>query len=137
MATNVDVLESIGPLSLVFERNMLLAHEMIPAIDLSITNLEEFCIETIDDAIKSYLRKFMIKDENNIVTVVASYPKADHEGRKLLNQEFIETEINSFTEVSHEVIDSALSLHGEVIYILVTLIEERFSSITNEVFQST
>ena len=79
MATNVDVLESTGPLSLVFEKNILLAHEMIPAIDLSITNLEEFCIETTDDAIKSYLRKFMIKNENNIVTVVASYLKADHE----------------------------------------------------------
>ena len=41
VAAYLDILESMGPLSLVFEKNMLLAHKVIPAVDLSMTNLEE------------------------------------------------------------------------------------------------
>ena len=41
VAAYLDVLESMGPLSLVFEKNVLLAHKVIPAVDLSMTNLEE------------------------------------------------------------------------------------------------
>ena len=61
VATYLNVLESIGPLSLVFlKKNMLLAHQVIPAVDLSINNLEELHTETIDNAITNFLRKFAI-----------------------------------------------------------------------------
>ena len=48
----------------------------------------------------------MVKDED-IVTVTALYLKVGREQQKLRNQES-ETEINSFTNVSNEAINSAL-----------------------------
>ena len=80
----------------------------------------------------------MINYEDVVMQLwLASYPKLAIKQQKLLNQEFIEIEIESFTDVCHEAIDSALSLCEEAVAILVPLIKERFSSFRNEVFQST
>ena len=49
----LNVLESIGLQSLV-KKNMLLAHKVIPVVDLLIISLEEFRKETFDDAIASF-----------------------------------------------------------------------------------
>lgn len=68
--------------------------------------MEEFPTKTIDDAITSFERQCLVKDED-IVTVTALYLKVGREQQKLRNQES-ETEINSFTNVSDEAINSAL-----------------------------
>lgn len=80
--------------------------------------MEEFPTKTIDDAITSFERQCLVKDED-ILTIAALYLKAGREQQKLWNQES-ETEINSFTKVSDEAINSALSLCEEADDILVT-----------------
>ena len=134
VAVYFNTLERIALQSLAFEKNMLLPHEMISTVYLWITNLEEFPTKTIDDAITSFERQCLVKDED-IVTVTALYLKVGREQQKLRNQES-ETEINSFTNVSDEAINSALWLCEEAVDILVTHIKEWFSSFRNEVFQS-
>lgn len=53
-------------------------YEVKPAVEQTILTLEEMKNED-DDTINSFLRKFNLSDENNLVTVVSEYPKAGHE----------------------------------------------------------
>lgn len=59
----LDILESIGPLSLVFENNMLLAFDVQSAVETSIVNLEAIKEEEFKGAIDSFLRKLTLHEE--------------------------------------------------------------------------
>lgn len=59
----LDILKSIGPLSLVFENNMLLAFDVQSAVETSIVNLEAIKEEEFKGAIDSFLRKLTLRKE--------------------------------------------------------------------------
>ena len=50
-----------------------------PTVEKSIDILEGLKYENLDDAVDSYLKKFSIRNEDGLVTIVANYYKASHE----------------------------------------------------------
>ena len=61
MAVYLDILEAVVPISLVFEKNLLMSHEISLAVEKNVLNLEDLCDEGLDYAIDSDLTKFFIK----------------------------------------------------------------------------
>ena len=75
-------LEAVGPLSLIFEKNLLMFHDISLVVEKTVLNLEDLCNEGLDYAIDSYLTKFFIKDKDSLTTVISNYTKTHHERRK-------------------------------------------------------
>lgn len=138
VACYLDILESISPLSLIFEKKYLMAYEVKPAIEKTFANLEEMKGEDLNSAISSFLHKFSInEDDTNKVRITSMYPIAGHERRKLKNREFIEIELEEMTNADNSSIEAALKLRSTSIDSLVPLITDRFSSFTeNEVINA-
>ena len=76
VAMYLDILEAVGPLSLIFEKNLLMSHEISPVVEKTVLNLEDLCDKGLDYTIDSCLAKFFIKDENGLTTVISNYTKA-------------------------------------------------------------
>ena len=95
----VDILESVSILSLQFERNLLMAFEVRLELEKALSRLEEMRDETEEEAIDSCIKKFSIKDEFDLVTLTAEYPKAGHERKKIGNQEYTEVELDTMTNI--------------------------------------
>ena len=74
-------LEPVGPLSLIFQKNLLMFHDISPVVEKTVLNLEELCDEGLDYAIDSYLAKFFIKDRDGLTTVISNYTKTCQERR--------------------------------------------------------
>ena len=136
VAVYLDVLESIGPLSLVFEQCVLMVYDVQPAVEKCLMILDDLKEESLDEAINSFLKQFSVKDENGVTTVVASYAKQGHERRKPANREYIEIEMADMTFTEIVSMEKALQLRAEAIEILVPLIKDRFKSFESEIFQS-
>ena len=138
----LDILESISPLSLIFEKKNLIAYEVKPAVEKTLLNLQELSKETLaDDAIDSSLHKFSIQsndNEDNGIKISAIYPKKDHERRKPANQEMIEIELDDMKNANMRSIEEALNLRSSSIESLLPLIQDHFSSFTeSEVIAAT
>ncbi|XP_065678256.1 zinc finger protein 862-like [Hydra vulgaris] len=131
----LDVLEKLSPLSLVFEKKTLLVHEVKPAIDLTKDYLVELSNETIDDILDSYLLKFRIKYKDDTTTLVSSYFKDGHELKKT-NAEFVDIELYDMTNINFDSINAAIEVRKTAVNIIKPLIDDRFSSLSNTVFES-
>ena len=131
-AAYLDILESIGPLSLIFEKKLLMAYDVKPAVEQALSCIEELQNEDIDEAYSSFLRKFTIKDEDELVAVTSRYPKLGHERRQLRNREYIEIELDDMTSVNRQSLEQAIELRAEGVDIIVPLIKDRFSSFTDD-----
>ena len=68
-------MESIEPPSLVSEKSVLMAFDFQSAVDKCLLVLEDLKGELLEDAIDSFLLKFAIKDEDDLVTVTSRYQK--------------------------------------------------------------
>ena len=136
VAGYLDFLEKLSPLSLIFEKNVLMAYEVNPAIDTAFTYLEDMAEEEVEDMIDSYLQKFTIVDEDGLVTVVGNYPKSGHERKNVQNREYIDIELDDMREVDVEAIERARNTRHEGALTVIPLIQERFSSFSSELFQS-
>ena len=44
----LNILKAIGPLSLIFEKNLLMSLDISPAVETSILNLEDLCDEGLN-----------------------------------------------------------------------------------------
>ena len=75
-------LEPVGPLSLIFEKNLLMFHDISLVVEKTVLNLEDLCDEGLDYAIDSYLTKFFIKDRDSLTTVISNNTKTSQERRK-------------------------------------------------------
>ena len=82
--------------------------------------------EDIDDIIDANLRKFRIVDEDDLVTLVSSYPKTGHELKMAQNREYIEIELENMTNLHHGSIEAAMEtrcqgaeicIKGEVFFV--------------------
>ena len=94
MAPYLDIVENITPLSMVFENNLLMAYEVVPVVQETIARLETLSEESADELSQdSFLHMFKIKDEDDLITVIANYPKARHERRDEVNCEYAEIEL--------------------------------------------
>jgi len=113
-------------------------HDVYPAVQKTVENLEEFREENIDNTIDSHLTKFRIKDENDLITLVSSYTKAGHEGKNPANREYIEIEIDSFCEatLNEDTLQRSLEIRVSAIDVFVPLIEGRLGSFNEEIFRS-
>ncbi|XP_065655360.1 zinc finger protein 862-like [Hydra vulgaris] len=131
----LDVLEKLSPLSLVFEKKTLMVHEVKPAIDLTKDYLVELSNETIDDILDSYLLKFRIKYKDDTTTLVSSYFKDGHELKKT-NAEFVDIELYDMTNINIDSINAAIEVRKTAVNIIKPLIDDRFSSLSNTVFES-
>ena len=76
VAMYLDILEAVGPCSLIFEKNLLMSHEISPVVEKTVLNLEDLCDKGLDYTIDSCLAKFFIKDENGLTAVISNYTKA-------------------------------------------------------------
>ena len=70
----LDILEKLPPLSLIFEKQMLMVNELKPAVDITKASLAELSNEDID-IINSYLLKFIINEKDDSTNLVSSYFK--------------------------------------------------------------
>jgi hypothetical protein len=59
----LDILESISPLSMIFEKNLLMAYDVKPAVEQTLVNFQEMLDENEDDALGRFLHKFTLRDE--------------------------------------------------------------------------
>ena len=82
MAVYLAILKAVGPLSLIFEKNLLMSHGISPVVEKTVLNLENLYDESLDYAIYSYRAKFFIKDEDGLTTVTSNYTKAGDDRRK-------------------------------------------------------
>lgn len=130
----LDVLESMSPLSLIFEKAGLMAFEIPLAIEKTIAALEEISdvTDATDTSLSTFLSKFYI--ENNIVK--GEYPKAGHERRQPTNREYIEVEME-MTSIGMTSFERAIQIQGKAADIICPLIRNRFSSYDQEVFKAT
>ena len=135
VAAYLDFLDALSPLSLIFERKLLMTYEVNPAVEETIDNLERKAEETEDEVIGSYLRKFRIIDQDGLVTVEGQYPKAGHERRKPGNREYLDVELPNMNKVGHEEVLNALELIKYGANVVVPLIRDRFSSFTTDIFK--
>ena len=134
VAAYLDSLEHLSPLSLVFKKIQLMPYDVIPPVNQTIDNFEEMIQEDIDDIIDSNLRKFRIVDEDDLITLVSSYPKAGHELKMAQNREYIEIELDNMTNLHHGSIEAALETRSQGAEICIPLIRERFSSFEENIF---
>ena len=131
----LDILEKLSPLSLVFEKQMLMVNELKPAVDVTKASLDELNNEGIDDIIGSYLLKFRINEKDGTTNLVSSYLKEGHELKKF-NKEFVEIELCNMANLNLDCLSSAINLRKSAIDIILPLINERFSSLLNPIFES-
>jgi hypothetical protein len=131
----LDILEKLSPLSLVFEKQMLLVNELKPAVDITKTSLGELSNEDINDILDSYLLKFRIIENDGTTSLVSTYPKEGHELKKS-NREFVEIELGNMANLNLECISSAIKLRKSAIDIILPLVNDRFSSLSNPIFES-
>ena len=131
----LDILEKLSPLSLVFEKQMLMVNELKPAVAVTIASLDELSNEGNDDIIGSYLLKFRINEKDGTTNLVSSYLKEGHELKKL-NKEFVEIELCNMANLNLDCLSSAINLRKSAIDIILPLINERFSSLLNPIFES-
>ena len=138
VAVYLDILDSIGPLSLVFEKNILMAYDVEPAVEKSIDILEGLKYENIDDAVDSYLKKFSIRDEDGLVTIVANYYRAGHERKKPANRECFDVELDNLKFTDEASLERGLEIRAEAVNKLVPFIRKRFKSFSNrnDIFQA-
>ena len=89
-----------------------MSHDIFPAVEKTVLNLEDLRDESLDSAINSYLAKYFIKDEDGLTTVIFNYTRSGHETRKPGDRESIEIEIDSFNDatLNQESLNSALTL---------------------------
>ena len=142
VASDLDILESISPLSLISEKKNWMTYEVKSAEEKTLLNLQELSKETLaDDAIDSFLHKFSIQsndNEGNGIKISAIYPKKDHMRRKPANHKMIEVELDDMKNANMRSIKEALNLRLSSIKSLVPLIQDRFSSFTeSEVIAAT
>ena len=130
----LDVLETMSPLSLVFEKAGLMAFEIPPAIEKTFAALEEILdvTDAIDTSLSTFLSKFRM--ENNVVK--GEYPKAGHERRQPANREYTEVEL-VMTNVGVTSFERAIKIQRKAADIICPLIQNRFSSYDQEVFKTT
>ena len=85
MAAYQGIVENM-PLSMVFENNMLMAYEVVPAVQETIAWLETLSEESaVELSQESFLHMFQIKDENEVITPISNYLKAGHECQDEVN----------------------------------------------------
>ena len=106
-----------------------MAYEVKPAVEKTLTNLRETSEENVDEAISSFLHKFLINNEEGEISITSMYPKKDHERRKPANRELIEIELDDMKNANMDSIESALKLGSSFIDLLIPLIQNWFSSI--------
>ncbi|XP_065665100.1 zinc finger protein 862-like [Hydra vulgaris] len=131
----LDILEKLSPLSLVFEKQMLMVNELKPAVDITKASLAELSHEDIDNIIDSYLLKFKINEKDGSTNLLSSYFKEGNELKKS-NPEFVEIELNNMANLNFECIHSAIKVRKLAIEIILPLINDRFSSLLNPIFES-
>jgi hypothetical protein len=125
------------PLSLLFEKNVLLAHEVQPQIDLTINNFTALSLEELDEAFCSSARKFPRREEDGVVTVQSCYLMAGHKKRKSTNKKYVYIKLDGMIEPKHDEIERALLLRKRCINILMPLVSSRFKSFKdNPLFNS-
>eukprot|EP00112_Aurelia_sp_Birch-Aquarium-sp1_P000486 Seg10468.1 transcript_id=Seg10468.1/GoldUCD/mRNA.D3Y31 product="Zinc finger protein 862" protein_id=Seg10468.1/GoldUCD/D3Y31 len=130
----LDVLETMSPLSLVFEKAGLMAFEIPPAIEKTIAAMGEISdvTDATDTSLSTFLSKFRV--DNNIVK--DEYPKAGHERRQPANREYLDVEME-MTNVDVSSFERAIKIQGKAADIICPLIRNRFSSYDQEVFKAT
>lgn len=139
VAAYLDVLENMGPLSLVFEKSGLMAFEVPSSVEKTLSNFEDMSDEKSwnDIALTSYLAKFTIKEEGEHKTVRVNYAKAGHEKRKAKNREYLDIELEQMTGLRRESIERAIKIRQDAASLLCPLITKRFSTYENGVFKAT
>ena len=73
VAAYLDFLEKLAPLSLMFERDLLMSYEVEPAVDQILDQLQEMADESPDNNIDSFLKKFVVRDEYGLATIEVGY----------------------------------------------------------------
>ena len=137
VAGYLDVLETLGPLSLVFERSELMAYEMPASVEKTMDALEEISQACIEDLpLSSYLAKYKIAHGHEN-TLRANFPKAGHEKRKPQNREYIDVHLEQMTDVDFSSIEKAVKIRKDAAKILRPKIDTRFSTYDQEIFGAT
>ena len=138
MAVYLDILEAAGPLSLIFEKNLLMSHEISLVVEKTVLNLEDLLDKGLDYAIDSYLAMFFINEEDSLTTVISNYTKVGHKRRKPENRESTEIKIDSFNDatLNQEPLNSALTLRSTSIEIFIALVKNKLGSFRDDIFCS-
>ena len=79
-----------------------MAYEVVPAVQETIAQLETLSEESADELLQeSFLRMFKIKGEDDLITVIANYPKTGPERRDEVNFEYVEIELDIMKYVNY------------------------------------
>ena len=86
-----------------FENNSLTAYEFVPDVLETILRLETLSEESADElSQESFLHMFKIKDQDDLITVIANYPKAEHKRRPEINRKYVEIELDVMKYVNYD-----------------------------------
>lgn len=144
VAGYLDVLETLGPLSLVFEGKNLMAFEIPGSVEKTLNALEEISEEDEHHlSPSSYLAKFRMEEGfegetgGHVNDVRITYPKAGHEKRKPPNREYLEVSLEQMEKVGIEAVQRTVEIREDAADRLRPVIRDRFSSFDQEVFKTT
>ena len=128
MAAYLDIVENITPLSMIFENNSLMAYEVVPVVQETITRWETLSEESADELSQdSFLHMFKIKDEVDLINVITNYPKTGYEHCDKVNREYAEIELDIMKYVNYSSVAVGISKRSQTAFVIMPFLQERYS----------
>ena len=71
---------------------------------------------------------FKVKDEDDLITVIANSPKTEHECHDEVNREDVEIELDIIKYVNYDSVTVGISKRCQAALVLIPSLQERYSS---------
>ena len=132
----LDLLEQIGPTSLVFEAESLMPYEVSLAVSRSVMQLNEKQdeIRTEDEFLDTFVARFVIQ-ENGLAK--GEFPKAGDKRKKRSNREYISVEFDLDDFDRERCLQKVHQIKSNVIPVLVETLKTRFSNYDDAIYSKT
>ena len=111
---------------MIFENNSLMAYEVVPVVQETITRWETLREESADELSQdSFLHMFKIKDD--LINVIANYPKTGYEHYDKVNREYVEIVLDIMKYVNYSSIAVGISKRFQTAFVIMPFLQERCS----------
>ena len=139
ICTYLDVLQAVGPASKVFGGEGLMAHEVKPAIDLTVMELEEL-VENCgtDNDLTTNLRRFMFSEDDKTgeKTLLPDFRSPGDNLKNVLNRKDVMVDMSNMTFLNSDSQHTAFSLKKSIAGKLINLLKDRFKDFNHVVYES-
>ena len=125
----VDILDSITPTSKIFETENLMPYEVMPIVKETLANIDDI-IQADSSDLSSHVAMFTIRGKQ----LAASFLRADDTRKEKEMREKIEILLDDISDLKSSSVESAMNTKIELCESLKVLIESRFESFQNPIF---